>query len=191
MTTSIQNIADIRVGYQPKGRVEHNAAGTHRLIQIKDFHECGAIDYDSLSWIAPDPDPHNYRVQDGDVLFSARGKYNTAYALAGTPMQTVAGGNFFVLRLKENGILPEFLAWSLNQPVMQEEIRSRMMGSNIPYISKKAFETLEIEVPPLETQHEICELIRLQRREQRLLSLLVEKRQQLIQAVCYRAARHD
>lgn len=191
MKTTIEDIADIRVGYQPKSRAEHDADGTHRLIQIKDFWEDGTIDYDNLVWVVPDRNPQRYQVQNGDVLFSARGKYNTAHALTGVPPQTLAGGNFFVVRLKESRILPEYLAWSLNQPVMQETIRGWMMGSNIPYMSKKAFEQLMISVPSLKTQQKICELIRLQLREQKLLMQLAEKREQFIQTVCYRAVQHD
>ena len=187
MRTLLKTIADIWVGYQPKGRVERDVDGTHRLIQIKDFREGGSIDSDSLSWIVPDREPDRYRVREGDVLFSSRGKYNAAYVLENDPGDALAGGNLFVVRLKKENILPEYLAWSLNQPVMREEIRGRMMGSNIPYISKKAFEQLEILVPPLEAQRRICDLISLQRQEQRLLAILATKREQLVQAVCYRA----
>jgi hypothetical protein len=191
LKTMIKNIACTWVGYQPKGRAEHDDGGTHRLIQIKDFQEDGSIEFDRLSWIVPDRAPGRLEVQNGDVLFSARGKYNAAYALAEVPAHTLAGGNFFVVRLKRRDLLPEYLAWSLNQPVMQDEIRSRMMGTNIPYISKKAFEQLEVSVPPLETQRKICELMRLQKQEQRLLAKLSAKREQLVQAVCCRAAHQD
>jgi restriction endonuclease S subunit len=189
LKAKIKNIAEIWVGYQPKGRIEHDADGTHRLIQIKDFQEDGSVDFGSLSWVVPDRDPERYQVREGDVLFSARGRYNTAYVLEDVPANTLAGGNFFVVRPEKKGILPEYLAWALNQPVAQEEIRTRMMGSNIPYISKKAFGDLEVPVPPLVTQQKICDLIGLQQQEQKLLMQLAEKREQLVRAVCCRAAQ--
>jgi len=189
--TTIKKIANIWVGYQPKGRTEHDADGTHRFIQIKDFQEDGSIDFGCLPRVVPDRDPGRLQVQNGDVLFSARGKYNTSYVLNGVPGNVLAGGNFFVVRLKKGTILPEYLAWFLNQPVTQDEIKSRMMGTNIPYISKGAFADLEVQVPTLETQEKICELIRLHRQEQRLLTQLATKREQLVQAVCYRAANQS
>jgi restriction endonuclease S subunit len=188
LKTTIKNIADVWVGYQPKDRAEHDMDGTYRLIQIKDFREDGSINFGSLSWVVPDRDPERYRVQEGDVLFSARGKYNYAYALENVLAQTLAGGNFFVVRLIKRDLLPEYLAWFLNQPVTQEAIKGRMMGTNIPYISKGAFVALEVQMPPLETQGKICQLIRLLQQEKRLLANLAAKRAQLVQAVCYRAA---
>ncbi|MDK2848724.1 MAG: hypothetical protein PWP34_2077 [Desulfuromonadales bacterium] len=189
LKAKIKKISEIWVGYQPKGRIEHDADNTHRLIQIKDFQDDGSIDFDSLSWIIPDRDPERYQVQEGDVLFSARGRYNTAYVLEGVPAHTLAGGNFFVVRSERKGVLPGYLAWALNQPVTQEEIKSRTMGTNISYISKKAFGDLEVPVPPLDVQRKICDLIGLQQQEQGLLMQLATKREQLVQAVCYQAAK--
>jgi hypothetical protein len=48
---------------------------------------------------------------------------------------------------------------------------------------------LEVPVPLLDVQRKICDLVGLQQQEQKLLMQLATKREQLVQAVCYRTAK--
>ena len=86
---------------------------------------------------------------------------------------------------------PEYLAWYINQTPAQNFIQSHARGSGILLMPKKDFQEMEIDLPPLETQHSIVKLDRLQQKEKRLLQELAEKRSQLIQAVCLKAAKQS
>jgi restriction endonuclease S subunit len=101
--------------------------------------------------------------------------------------QTIATGYFFILEAS-NRIRPGYLAWAINQKSFQDRMRPLVRGSHIPLITKSDFEGLTIDVPPLETQQLIESIDSLHRREITLMQLIEQKRSQLIDAFCAKAA---
>ena len=58
----------------------------------------------------------------------------------------------------------------------------------MPVVRRAVLENMEIPVPPLETQQKIVTLDMLMRKEQKLLNKMAEKRKELTNAVCLKAA---
>ncbi len=188
MKKRLLDIAEFRTGYQFRGKVKSNPAGTVRVVQIKDIDPDLRIRRADLVTVALDR-PEPYLVQAGDVLFLGRGHRLYAVLVSEVEPNTIATGYFFILRPNPRLVLPTYLAWSLNQPDFQESLRPVQRGSHIPMVSRADVENLRIEAPPLDLQQRILTLNGLLDRERRLYAAILEKRGLLVQAVSRKLMR--
>lgn len=187
MKAKLSQIAQIQSGYQFREKVEHDPEGSVPLIQIKDITGDFRLKTDDLIRVAMDRiEP--YLVDQGDVLFLARGHRLGATAVTVRLAGTIATGYFFILR-PSRSVRPEYLAWAINQKEFHEQMRPLVRGSHIPLITKGDFGELRINVPPLEVQDSIVALDELQRREHNLVRAIQQKRDVLVHEISQRAAR--
>ena len=117
----------------------------------------------------------------GDVLFIAKGTKNIAAVYENNNLPAVASTSFFVLRLLREGILPEYLAWFINQPDTQRFLKGSALGSSMVSISKAALEQLEISIPDMETQKAILRIMQLRNLEKMLKQQIEILKEKLIQ----------
>ena len=130
-----------------------------------------------------------YALRAGDVLCASKGERNFAYAVYDELAGAIPASYFFVVRPRAPTLLPEYLAWYINQPAARTFLRSQARrGTYMPVIPKSVFEMLPIPIPPLATQKSIVALDHLQRREKHLTQKLERTRSKLITSVCLRAA---
>ena len=188
MTRRFGDIADIRIGYQFRGRVETDPAGNVRVIQIKDIDDQRRIHIAELATVKLER-PEPYLTQEGDVLFLGRGHRLYSTVVPKTASTTIATGYFFILTPKTGGVLPEYLAWCTNQADFHESLRPYLRGSHMPMVSKSDLQELQIPVPRLEVQRRILDLNRLLEDERRLAKTIQEKRAMLVQAVSRKLIR--
>jgi restriction endonuclease S subunit len=184
MRLPLANLADVSSGLTLRGSdaAKATADGNYHLLRIGDLREDGCIDMDASSKIKIDPSTGDKnRLREGDVLVASKGSRATA-AVFEAPLPTVAGGQFFVVKLKTDRVLPAYLRWYLNLPETQARLMETSRGSFVQAIPIAAMREFEIELPPLETQHQIVTLDELHNHEQRLLKQIAEKRSQLILA---------
>jgi len=189
MKKRLKEIADFRMGYQFRGKVQPDPVGTVRVIQIKDVDENLRISVDDITSVSIDR-PEPYLVRRGDVLFLGRGHRLYAGIVPAVEPNTIATGYFFILRPNDRVVSPEYLAWSLNQPDFQESLRPFHRGTQMPIISKTDLQNLRIHLPPLNVQRRVVELHRLLDEERRLSAEISEKRSLLVRAVS-RNLMHD
>lgn len=186
-------IAAIQQGLQFRKGLAEDPASDLRAIQIRDFdeqNELPAARQARLTRIERPATAARYVVQEGDVLFLARGQRNFAWAVLAPMPNTVAVGYFFILRPDPNQVHPPYLAWFLNLDSTLATLRSTgAEGSHMPIIKRGAFERLEIPLPPLAAQRTVAELESLRRREARLMRRLETLRQRHFGAACFRAAQ--
>ena len=173
MKQRIADIATIRSGYQFREKVEHNPSGTVPVIQIKDLTSDFQLHIHDLIRVSM-PKAAPYRVEQGDVLFLARGHRLGAAAVTEPIEGAIATGYFFILQPSSH-VRPGYLARAMNQKQFQERMRPLVRGSHIPLITKSDFEGLTIDVPPLDTQHLIESIDSLHRRENMLMQLIEQK----------------
>jgi hypothetical protein len=188
MKKRLRNIADLRMGYQFRGKVKPDPAGTVRVVQIKDIDPDLRIRVADLTLVCIDR-PEPYRIQADDVLFLGRGHRLYAVLVPEVEPNTIATGYFFILRPNPRVVLPAYLAWSLNQPDFQESLRPFHRGSHVPMVSRTDVEELRIEAPPLDVQRRILALNDLCDRERCLCAAIVEKRRLLAGAVSRKLMR--
>lgn len=192
MKVAITDIATVQIGYQFREKIESVSDGTHSVIQIRDFDDSYILNSSKLVRVKIDKLSENYIVNKGDVLFLSRGHKNWAAPILTALEDTIAVSHFFVLRLYNKNILPEYLAWYINQPPAQQFLYSlAKRGSHMPLIAKSAFEGLTIESPSIIKQRKIVELSRLMKKEDQLLSDIQKKRTQLINSICLQASKTE
>ncbi len=187
----LSDIADVQLGHVFRGKVEPDAAGNVRVIQVKDMADDGRLLADNLVSVRLDRSPEPYRVRHGDVLFLGRGARQSA-GVVDLPLEdTIASGYFFILRIRRPDVRSEFLAWYLRQPSFLNALRPYVRGTHMPVVSADDLRCMPIELPPLAAQRALVALQELGRRERQLCEALYETRSKLLHAACAAAARKN
>lgn len=184
----IGEIANIQSGHQFREKVETDPLGTMGVIQIKDIPDRRRLTPETIDRIVFEKTHDAYRVYPGDVLFLSRGHKQFAVAIEHDLGDTIATGYFYIVRLRTAQIRPDFLAWYLNQPPMQDQFKQLAKGTHMPFVSIAEFRELDIPIPPLPVQEHIVALAALADEEQAILAQIAEKRAHLIQSTCLTAA---
>ena len=174
------HIAKIRAGFPFRGRVEPDADGRHRVVQIKDVSEDGHVSFDGLLRTDVDGVKGEHFLRAGDVLFISRGTRRQAAAVDNYPGDVIASGQFFIIGPSPE-VLPAFLAWYINRRPAQEYLTENAAGSNVQIITRPVLERLPIELPPLDTQRRIVDVYKLSLGEQSLLAAIAERRARLVE----------
>jgi len=188
---ALKTVASIQVGYQAKARIKERAQGTHRLIQSKDFDSFHRLRSESLTAFFPERKPEIYSVRKGDILFQARGVMHFACCIEEDLKNTLAAGSFYILRAKNENLLPQYLAWWLNQSKAQAYFQSQARGAGMSFISKSTLSRLQVQIPPLSVQKKVVKIVTLAKHEQFLLDRLSSLRSRLVKAVCIKAIQEQ
>lgn len=191
MKATLNSIAAVHSGYQFRGRVEPDPQGDVAVIQVKDLRDDADLRPDLLTRVKLDKPLDFHLVSEGDVLFLSRGHRLFATAITMPLHRTIAPGYFFIVRPHNTTVMPEYLAWYINQAPAQNRLKPSHAGSYMPIVPKSAFDQLVIELPPLSTQRAIVALDQLARKERHLTAELETIRRQMIEAVCLRAISND
>jgi len=186
----LKQIAEIWSGYLNRAGIRPSEAGTHYLVQARDLdsHEL-VLHCENLVRFDAVLSPSDQVLAPGDILFMARGSRNSAILLQNLPENVLAAACFFVIRVNPKKALPGFVCWYLNQCEAQHYFRQQSgSGVHMPVVRRAVLETVEVPLPPMDTQRKIAELVTLRSREEELLRSLEKKRGELISAVCMQAA---
>jgi len=188
--TILQEIAEVQVGYQARGRIEEDLDGEYTIIRSQDFSEDGGLNFAEAMRFRPALriDPRKHLLTVGDILLQARGLTHQAYLIDEPLENAVAANTFYIIKiLDEKRVLPAYLTWWINQPNVQNYFEQERGVSTIPFISKKVLLDAPVRIPPIDTQNQISKLVALWHREQTLLNDLNYNKDRLIHAVARRA----
>jgi len=173
----------VSAGYPFRGAVDALPVGPVAVVQMRNV-DAEAIDYESLTRVSLPTTRQPDFLQPGDVIFTTRGRRNSALALKDVRGLAVCSPHFFVLRVNEpEALLPEFLAWLINQKPAQEYLQQAATGSHILNITRGAIENLPVAIPPLEVQRALVALAEQARRERELMHALIDNRQSQLDAI--------
>ncbi len=190
MKLKIKDIADTQIGYQFRKKIKTEHDGSHAVIQMRDFDDNNNLNYRGLRRVKLAELPDKYLVNKNDVLFLSRGHSNFAFAITDSLERTIAASYFFILKVRSDKVLPEYLAWCINQSPAQKHLHSSARrGTHMPLVPKSEFENLKVHVPDIKTQKSIVELNSLLDRENKLIRTLQEKRALLIGSLSIKAAK--
>jgi hypothetical protein len=190
----LNDIAEIRTGYPFRQRPVRVASGGCALVQMGDLDSVTGWVKSGLEQVEVSGNWKKHELFVGDVLLASRGESNAAAQYAGdlrasnddnTPdVPAVAAAHLLVIRLKPGcGVHPFFLAWFLNQPDTQAQLRAVRSGTNIPFLPIEQLRNLEIPVPSDDLQHHMVSLYQLSLEEERLAKQLQQKRRELMAGV--------
>jgi restriction endonuclease S subunit len=176
----LKDIAAIRSGYLFRGKIEPDASGRYQVIQIGDITPDARLSAKPLVRVSL-PDVKTTQIlEKGDVLFISRGPRKQAVAITDWLGNAIATSQFFILRPAET-VLPEYLAWYINQRPAQRYIEEHSTGTSVTLINLEALKTLPVEMPPMETQARIAQIHQLGLRERELVEAIQNRRRALIE----------
>ncbi|MBT8367782.1 MAG: restriction endonuclease subunit S [Deltaproteobacteria bacterium] len=183
--------AKIQSGYINRGKIEPREDGDSLLLQAKDV-DADFLSYrtDALVRFMPRQSGKDSFIKPGDILFMARGARNFSILIDTLPDNVLAAACFFVVRISNSEILPEYLWWYLNQSTVEEYLK-RFSGRavHMPVVRRAVLENIDIPLPPIKIQKQVSELTMLMQREQDLIKKLTEKRKYLITGICLKSIR--
>lgn len=188
MIRKLKEIANIRVGLTVRKKARNAQTHSYPIIQIRNVTEFGTLDLSGLATMELEEVSSRFFMSKGDILFCARGTRNQAAACLADVDKVVVGSQFFILKTTTDSALPEYLAWYINQLPAQRYFEERTSGSHVRMILRGDLLDLPVAVPPLDVQHQILDLHKLQMQEQMLLNQLANKRQELLSRFCIEAA---
>lgn len=169
-------IAEIKTGIFAKPGLE----GEVVYLQARHFDKFGDLQSSLKADLRQNDVMAKHLLRNGDILFAAKGWKNFATVYRGD-FPAVASTTFFVLRIRESDVLPEFLVWLLNDPKTKERLKGQATGSAMVSISKSVLGNLEINIPSVEKQRQVLEVSHLMKKENEIRLKIAELRQQQIQ----------
>lgn len=172
----LAGLASVSAGYPFRGKIEALPEGRVAVIQMRNANPETGIDWDRLTRVELPRASAKAFLRPGDIILSTRGGRNFPYCIDERAEQLVCSPHFFVIRTKRQAILPEFLAWQLNQKPAQDHFAAGATGSYILNLKREVVERLPIVVPPLAEQQRIVELDAAAKAERAILTRLIENR---------------
>lgn len=165
MFDKLINIAEISSGYNFPKKVEENTNGNCRYIQLKDVGSNCGLNTDNLVRIKINHIKDNAFIKKNDILFKAKSNNNIACVVPDEFDNLVASAHFFVLRMKRTDLLPEYIAWYMNQMPAQKYFEIHSGGSTISVITKKTLGALFVKILPIDQQEKITHIAKLRQKE--------------------------
>ncbi len=188
MTQYAQNLTemtDIFVGHQFRGAIKPIPSGETLVIQMSNVAPELPVPWWELASVNLPKGSRPRYLEEGDVVFAARGYRNFAVHCQGIPSDkpVVLSPHFFLIRVRSNALNPGFLAWQLNQRPIQKQLDTIAAGSNQRAIPIKEIKRFQIAVPPIEQQQQIVALNDVLSRERMVLKALIENQQHMMTGI--------
>jgi type I restriction enzyme S subunit len=132
-----------------------SAAGVDRYVGLEHL-DPGSMTVDR--WGAPDDvSAQKLRFQPGDVIFGRRRAYQRKVARA--DFEGICSAHALVLRAKPTTVAPEFLPVFLSSEYFLQRAISISVGSLSPTVNWKDLAVQEFDLPPLDKQRRIADLL--------------------------------
>ena len=184
----LYQIATISAGYPFRGKIPEYPEGNLAVVQMKDTSSEFGVDWmscvrsEATGKKAPD------WLQTGDILVAARGNQNYAVLVdtRHAPLPAVAAPHFYVVRPQSDALIPEFLAWQLNQQPCQRYFELHAEGTLTKSIRRQVLEEALIGLPSLAEQQTILAMARTLQEERQLMQRLQHNSEQMMHAIATR-----
>ena len=185
----LSTVAEVRMGYSFRSRLETDEMGDVAVIQMKDIDDSNMLCVDGLARIQmPDLKERNL-VQQGDLLFRSRGMTNSAALVGENLHRTLLAAPMLLVRPKLQIVEPAYLQWFINHSSTQALLTGQAVGTAVKMVGKGVLDELEIPLPPLDRQRQIVEVAQLALREATLLEELKRRRKALLEGILLQAAQ--
>ena len=182
-------LACIRAGHNFRGRIEPTPSGNAWVVQTKDIASDGRLDVTDLTLVELEDLKEGHFLRENDILLRPRGGGNFPAAIVpNLSIKVLAAFPILLLRVEVQTVLPEYLAWQLNQPKTQNLLQALAQSTFVPTLSKSSLLDIPIALPPLDVQRQVVDFSKLAQTENRLLQEISTKRQGLADRLLLRYA---
>lgn len=181
---SVADLATVRTGYPFRGPIAEVHSGGVLVAQMKDVDPSAGMQWEAVVRTELTGRKEPDWLQAGDILFVPRGQRFFASSIGPPPGLAVCGPHLVLLRLRPGArVTSDFLAWQINQPPVQKQLRVAAEGTNQLSVRISEIEGLRLAVPAIEQQLRIVGLADAAVRERRLLTQLIANREQQLAAI--------
>ena len=150
-TKQIKDIAEVILGFTFRSTLEESSEGNIAVLQAKNITDEVIIKEADLIKIDLDKSRTSAMAKSNDVIISSRGNFKSA-VLRSSKQAIIAAGSTYLIRLRTDEVLPEYLAVYLNSRYAQKQIKERTTGVVINALLKRDLEDIEIIIPSHEQQ---------------------------------------
>ena len=179
-------------GYSFREKIDHKPEGDVGILQMKDIENNYLnFDYQNIDKVKDFSFKDKFFLNKGDVLFVSKGVNNYAISIEKIDFPIIASATFFVIRVNENKILSDYLAWYMNQSEAQNYFSEKKAGTYVPNLKKQDILELPLNVPPLKTQNAIAQTAKLLNQEIAILEKIKTNRKELIQTQLINLINND
>ena len=151
---------------------------SYRALSLKNITENGEVNLTNIeNYFAVEPLKRNYFTHNDDVLLRLSSPY-TAVIINEKEENLLIPSHFAIIRVNKS-VDPTYMYWWLTKN-RKQFYKIASGGTIMGTISSGYIQEMDIELPSMEQQRKMGELLKCANREQQLLSLLAEKKRQLI-----------
>jgi len=183
----LKQVVTIESGYPFRGRVAEVQDASVVVVQMKNISPVDGINWSECVGTHLTGKREPSWLQSGDILVAARGSRNYAVKVDLNMLQigvrAVASPHFFVLSIKNNAVLSDYLVWFLNQAPCQRYFEQNAEGSLTKSIRRSVLEDVPVAVPPLKKQQAIIGLSQVLHQEKRTLEQLLHNGERLMGSI--------
>jgi len=184
----LAEIADVRMGYPFRSRVEHDPAGDVAVIQMKDIDDANLLHAEDAIRVSLPEGKGHHLIHEGDLVFRSRGRSNSVALVAVDIGEAVLAAPMLLIRPRK--VLPAYLHWFINLPATQASLAALAEGTSVRMISKDALQDLDVPLPSMTRQRRIVDVAVLAQREQALMADIAAQKKRLAAGVLMRYARN-
>jgi restriction endonuclease S subunit len=162
------------IKYGPHYRTEKD--GNAKYLKGNQFDEDYELTLFSNSYVNISQEDSNHLLKENDVILAAKGFRNFAWKHTTDYGECVASSLFYVIKLNEEIIQPDYFTMAINSPRIQHRLKNVGLGATIPAIPKNELLRIKISVPPIEEQKKAIEVYQSLNKQIRIEREILEKR---------------
>lgn len=153
------------------------------MVQMRNVGSESGIDWnDVICTDLPGKDPSTW-LEDGDIVFAARGRSNYAVLAQGCLERSVLSPHFFQIRPDTSKVIPSFLAWQLNQQPVRKYFSMSAEGSAVVGIRKAVLESTPLQLPAIEEQRQMMKIVDCWKKQRVVIREMTENHEQFMDAI--------
>jgi hypothetical protein len=183
MNKTLTEIAIVKAGHPFRGKILEDTEASTYVVQIRDIDNDGYIHWQQLIRTNITGRKSPDWLKKGDVLFAARGARNAAAFVGDIDKPTICAPHYFLIQVTDKSVLPEFIAWQLNQENAQRYFSNSAEGSAQMNIRRAVLEATPLVIPSIEKQKAIIGFDNKVKQEKRLLHDLIDNRAKQMQGI--------
>ncbi|MCF7982527.1 MAG: restriction endonuclease subunit S [Pseudomonadales bacterium] len=172
-------------GHPFRGRIVEADDGDGLVVQLRDVDAQTGIAWDCVKKVRFDNKKAPRWLEEGDILFTARGIRFNAVCARDIPGPAVCSPHFFHLRIDKTLAIPEFVSWQINQVPFQNQLSKLTEGSESATLRMPVFEQMSLALPSLQEQKKLMQLIVVEQKERRVLEQLIENNERQMKIIAF------
>ena len=179
----LADFAEVLSGHSFRSKIDSEASGAVSVVQMKNVVD-GQIHWETVIRANVPNIREDRFLRQGDVLFLAKGAHRIAALVERLDHSAICSNHFFVIRVEpESGVLPEFIAWYLNQPPAQRYFERSAQGTGALNVGRELIESFQLPAVSLEKQKKISKFVGALKQKHKLMNALIEQDTRLMKGL--------